>query len=316
MTAAHLLLGALLEGTGPGDAMRGRRVRRCRSRARRSLLLLPEELLHGADVNLVLLLPHRQRPDVGLPAHLLLWYGLPEEAANSTLLPAVGGRGRGRRRRRRSWRRRRQGRRGRCWGPGVAGRISDGVRVSGHRGRGRGSGVGGGSGAAAPLAAAALWLIGCGRATHNKHPKTKQPAQVQRWLKKRKSANASFSFKKNDSKAEVKARLHFFIKTARHPTATAGRVSLRQWRVHGWSCPPPSLRRSSIVLRRAFEGYPAGAAGGGQRGPWVYRRRKHRTGLDRGSHARCHGLWNEVDIKGETDQTRRGTQSKGLTMKE
>lgn len=191
MTAAHLLLGALLEGTGPGDAMRGRRVRRCRSRARRSLLLLPEELLHGADVNLVLLLPHRQRPDVGLPAHLLLWYGLPEEAANSTLLPAVGGRGRGRRRRRRSWRRRRQGRRGRCWGPGVAGRISDGVRVSGHRGRGRGGGVGGGSGAAAPLAAAALWLIGCGRATHNKHPKTKQPAQVQRWLKKNQQTRAS-----------------------------------------------------------------------------------------------------------------------------
>lgn len=47
------------------------------------------------------------------------------------------------------------------------------MSVSGHRGEVRGAGDGGGSGAAAPIAAAALWLIGCGRATHNKHPKAK-----------------------------------------------------------------------------------------------------------------------------------------------
>lgn len=178
LTAAHLLLGALLEGTRPGDAVRGRRVLRGRSRARRRLLLLPEELLHGADVNLVLLLPHRQRPDVGLPAHLLLRNGLPEEAAHSTLLPDVGGGGRWGRGRRRRWR---QGRRGRRRVPGAAVRIADGVSVCGHGGRGGGGGDGGGSGAAAPLAAAALRLIGGGRAAHNKHPKAEQSAQGQRW---------------------------------------------------------------------------------------------------------------------------------------
>lgn len=158
--------------------MRGRRVRRGRPRPRRRLLLLAEELLHGADVDLVLLLPHRQRPDVGLPAHLLLRDGLPEEAAHAALLPAAGGggrRGRGRRQRRRcSRRRRRQGRRERGRGRVP---VGEGGSVSGHGGGGDG---GGGGAAAAPLAAAALWLMGCGRATHHKHPRTRRPAQVHR----------------------------------------------------------------------------------------------------------------------------------------
>lgn len=49
-------------------------------------LLLAEELLHGPHVNLVLLLPDRHSPYVGLAADLLLWYGLPVEAAYSPLL--------------------------------------------------------------------------------------------------------------------------------------------------------------------------------------------------------------------------------------
>lgn len=146
----------------------------------RRLLLLPKQLLHGANVNLVLLLlPHRQRPDVGLSAHLLLRYRLPEEAADTALLPrvVVGGRGRGGQRGC-PWRRGRQGRR---WGSlmfrGVGG-ITEGGRaavcLSGHRGR-IGGGGGERCGAATPLAAAALWLIGCGWTTHNQHHK-KEPS--------------------------------------------------------------------------------------------------------------------------------------------
>lgn len=145
------------------------------------LLLLSKQLLHGANIDLILLLPHRQRPDVGLPPYLLLRYRLPKEAADAALLPCVvaGGCGRrGWRGRGCPWRRRRQGRR---WGSfmlrGVGGVTEGGYRgvsVPGHRGRVRGGD--GGSGAAASLAAAALWLIGCGWTTHNKHHRDEQSA--------------------------------------------------------------------------------------------------------------------------------------------
>lgn len=123
MTTTHLILAALLERAGPGDTSRGPSDRRGPTCARRCLLLLPEQLLHRADVDLVLLLPHRQRPDVGLPAHLLLRYGLPEEAAHPPLLPrvVVGGCGR---RGRRGWGcSRRWGRQGRRWGSFTLGGV-------------------------------------------------------------------------------------------------------------------------------------------------------------------------------------------------
>lgn len=115
VTTAHLILAALLEGAGPGDASRGSSGWRRPAYPRHRLLLLPEQLLHRANIDLVLLLPHRQRPDVGLAAHLLLRYWLPEEAADAALLPAVvvGGRGWGWEGRGSPWR---WGRQGGRWG--------------------------------------------------------------------------------------------------------------------------------------------------------------------------------------------------------
>lgn len=174
MTNTHLILAALLKRAGPRYTSWGSRCWRHTARARHHVLLLPEQLLHRANVDLELLLPHRHRPDVGLPAYLLLWDRLPEEAAHAALLPSivVCGHGcQGRRRRERDgrgwWQGRRRGRfmLGGVWG--VTEGRQGGVRVSGHRGCFRGGD--GGCGAAAPLTAAALWLIGCWWTTHNKH---------------------------------------------------------------------------------------------------------------------------------------------------
>lgn len=186
MTTTRLVLAALLERAGPGHTSWCSRCWRHPSYARHRLLLLPEQLLHRANVNLELLLPHRHRPDVGLPAHFLLWYRLPEEAAHAALLPCVvvcrqdsqgwrrrGSHGRG------WWQRWRRGSfmLGGVWCV-TEGRLG-GESVFGHRGRVRGGG--GRSGAAAPLTAAALWLIGCGRTTHNKHHKDKLSAWALCW---------------------------------------------------------------------------------------------------------------------------------------
>lgn len=54
------------------------------------------------------------------------------------------------------------------------GGVRGAASMTRHRGWIRGSD--GGRGAAAPLAAAALWLVGRGWTTHNKHHKGKQSA--------------------------------------------------------------------------------------------------------------------------------------------
>lgn len=176
MTVTHLVFLGLLKGAWSGY------VSWCCSwccwptEARPRILLLPKQLLHRANIDLVLLLPHRQRPDVRLPAHLLLWDRLPVEAADPALFPPIvvgwcvcqGRRGR---RCPRRWGR--EGRRGRQFILGGV-RKQGGLTVPRHRRRVWGSD--GGSGAAAPLAATALWLICCGCTTHNKHRKVEQSA--------------------------------------------------------------------------------------------------------------------------------------------